>query len=46
MNDTVVQLRQFSVVPSVGSTYQITGDTLSFIDVGASAFRASFQIRS
>ena len=46
MNDSVIQFREFGIVPTIGSTYQITGDALQLIDVLASALRTSFQVRS
>ena len=43
MDYAVVQLGQLRAVPTVGSTYQITGDTLQAVDAFASALRTFFQ---
>ena len=44
MNDAVVQFGQLTLVPAVGSTYQITGDALQAVDMGAAAFRTFLQM--
>ena len=41
----VVQFGEFGLVPTVGGSYQVAGDALQFVDVGAAAFRTNFQLR-
>lgn len=43
MNYSVTQLSQLTAVPTVGGTYQITGDTLESIDVGSTTLRTYGQ---
>ena len=40
----VVQFGEFGLVPTVGGSYQVAGDALQFVDVGAAAFRTNFQV--
>jgi hypothetical protein len=44
MGYAVVQLSQFTTVPTVGGTYEVTCDALQFIDIGRTALRTSLQM--
>ena len=40
MNHTVIELCQFGLIPTVGGTYEITGDALESVDIVATAIWA------
>ncbi len=44
MGYTVVELGKLATVPTVGSTYQVTGDALQLVDVVAAALRTNLQV--
>ena len=44
MGYAVMEFGQLSAVPTISSTYKITGNSLKLVDVVASALRAYFQI--
>ena len=44
MNDAVLELCQFSGIPTVGCTYKVTGDSLEGVDVLAVAVRALVEV--
>ena len=45
MCHTVMELSEFTGVPAVGGTNEITGDTLQTVDMGAATFRTTLHIR-
>ena len=44
VDDTVIQLSQFCFVPTLGSTHEVTSDTLKFIDAVATTLGAHVQL--
>lgn len=44
MGYSVVELGKLAAVPTVGCTYQITGDALQLVDVVAAALRTNIEV--
>ena len=43
VHDSVLELREFGAVPTTCCTYEVTGDALQLVDLGALAVRALFK---
>ena len=44
VNRAVVEFVEFCVVPAVGGAYELAGDALELVDVGAAALGTSLQL--
>lgn len=44
MGHTIVQLAKFAVIPTIGSSYEVTGNALQLINMLATALRTYFQV--
>ena len=44
MGDTILEFGKFAAVPTIGSTYEITSDTLQTVDVVTSALGANLLV--
>lgn len=44
MNHTVAELGELAAVPSAGSTYEVTGDSLKLVYLFAAAVRALLHV--
>jgi len=44
MNNSILKLRKLSCIPTAGSTYEVTCDTLELVDLVATAMRAELKV--